>query len=123
MKNEERRNYGKAKALIFMVLIATLAFISVGCASAATIYVPDDYAKIQWAVDNASLGDTIIVRDGIYTENMDVSLPLTNRSENGSSSTIVHAENPKDHVFKITADYVDINGFKIEVIISIIKTI
>jgi len=36
------------------------------------IYVPDDYAKIQWAVDNASAGSTIIVRDGTYTENMDV---------------------------------------------------
>ena len=32
---------------------------------------PDDYAKIQWAVDNASVGDTIIVRDGTYTENVD----------------------------------------------------
>jgi len=38
---------------------ATLAFISVGCASAATVYVPDDHEKIQWAVDNASVGDTI----------------------------------------------------------------
>jgi len=34
--------------------------------------VPDNYAKIQWAVDNASAGDTIIVRDGTYTENVDV---------------------------------------------------
>jgi len=28
--------------------------------------VPDDYARIQWAVDNASDGDTIVVRDGTY---------------------------------------------------------
>jgi len=33
--------------------------------------VPDDHPKIQWAVDNASAGDTIIVRDGIYTEKVD----------------------------------------------------
>ncbi|MEA2075539.1 MAG: hypothetical protein U9O85_07385 [Euryarchaeota archaeon] len=32
--------------------------------SSNTYYVPDDYLKIQWAVDNASAGDTIVVRDG-----------------------------------------------------------
>ena len=51
--------------LLFAALL--IAFSSIGCAQAAkTIYVPDDYAKIQWAVDNASVGDTIIVRDGTY---------------------------------------------------------
>ncbi|MHC1610706.1 MAG: hypothetical protein ACXQTW_03750 [Candidatus Methanospirareceae archaeon] len=38
-----------------------------------TIYVPDGHEKIQWTVDNASAGDTIIVSDdGTYTENVDV---------------------------------------------------
>jgi len=32
--------------------------------SSNTYYVPDDYAKIQWAVDNASAGDTINVMGG-----------------------------------------------------------
>lgn len=32
--------------------------------SSNTIYVPDDYPTIQQAVNNASAGDTIIVRDG-----------------------------------------------------------
>ena len=41
-------------------------------ASATTYYVPDEFTKIQWAVDNASVGDTIIERDGTYTENVDV---------------------------------------------------
>ena len=39
------------KALMFAVLFVTLAFASAGCASAATHYVPRDYAKIQWAID------------------------------------------------------------------------
>ncbi len=30
--------------------------------SSNTYYVPGDFAKIQWAVDNASAGDTIVVR-------------------------------------------------------------
>ena len=49
-------------------LLSALADVS----AARTIYVPDNYAKILWAVDNAYAGDTIIVRDGTYTENVDV---------------------------------------------------
>ena len=79
-----------------------------------TIYVPDDYAKIQWAVDNASTGDTIIVRDGIYVENIDINKRLTIKSENGSAYCIVQAANKSDHVFEITADYVAINGFTVK---------
>jgi len=82
--------------------------------SSATIYVPDDYAKIQWAVDAANLGDTIIVRDGTYTENVNVNKRLTIESENGSAKTIVQAANPSDHVFEVTADYVNISGFTVK---------
>ena len=119
MKSEKRRGKlgkrkGKQKALIFVVLFATLAFVSVGCASATTIYVnPGD--SIQAAVDAANPGDTIIVRDGTYTENIDVYKRLTIRSENGSDVTIVHsASSWGDHVFEVTADYVDISGFTVE---------
>lgn len=77
------------------------------------IYVPDDYAKIQWAVDNASIDDTIIVRDGTYTENVDVDKRLTIRSENGAGNCIVNAANPCDHVFELLVDSVIINGFTV----------
>ena len=84
-------------------------------ASPATIYVPDDYATIQAAVNAASAGDTIIVRDGTYTENVKVKKDhLTIKSENGADSTIVQAANPGDNVFEVTADYVNISGFTIE---------
>lgn len=103
---------GNTRQLVFGVCIALLLFfVSVGVSSASTIYVPDDYEKIQWAVDNTSAGDTIIVRDGIYYENVDVNQSLTIKSENGAEATIVQAANPYVHVFKITADYVNISGF------------
>jgi parallel beta-helix repeat protein len=104
-----------AKRGIFFVGIALLVFCAfVGTASAADIYVPDNHTKIQWAVDNASAGDTIFVRDGTYTENVDVNKRLTIRSENGSASTIIQAESSDDHVFEVTVDYVDISGFTVQ---------
>ena len=82
--------------------------------SSTIIYVPDDYAKIQWAVDNASAGDTIIVRDGTYNENVDVNKRLTIQSENGSANCIVQAADSNDHVFEVMADYVNISGFTVK---------
>ena len=111
-KESKRRKY--EAGLIFGVSFVILAFVSVGCASAATHYVPDDYAKIQRAVNNATAGDTIIVRDGTYNENVNVNKSLTIQSENGSDSTIVQAANPDDHVFEVTADYVNISGFTVK---------
>jgi uncharacterized repeat protein (TIGR01451 family) len=76
------------------------------------IYVPDYHSKIQRAVDNACAGDTIIVRDGTYIENVDVNISnLIIQAENGSAKTIIQAENPNDHVFEVAADYVNIRGF------------
>ncbi|HID43216.1 MAG TPA: hypothetical protein EYP30_05460 [Archaeoglobaceae archaeon] len=66
--------------------------------SALTIYVPDDYPTIQGAVDAANPGDTIIVRDGIYYENVMVDKSLNIRSENCSTNCIVNAANPDNHV-------------------------
>ncbi|PXF51630.1 MAG: hypothetical protein C4B55_04490 [Candidatus Methanophagaceae archaeon] len=76
------------------------------------IFVPDDYATIQAAVNAASPGDTIIVRDGTYCENVEISTPhLTIRSENGSDRTTVLAKDPKDHVFNVAGDFVNLSGF------------
>jgi parallel beta-helix repeat protein len=78
------------------------------------IYVPDDYSTIQQAVDNATEGNVIIVRDGTYVENVKVSKRLTIRSENGTDSTIVIAEDSYKNVFEVTANCVNINGFSME---------
>ena len=97
---------------LLCLLIVLLALT--GVASAATIYVPDDYATIQEAVGNAAAGDTIVVRDGVYRENIWVSKPLTLISENGSENCIVRAADRYDDVFHVAADHVKISGFTIE---------
>ena len=106
-----RRKVVKFVFLAFAFLILT-AFASVS--EAKTIYVPDDYEKIQWAVDNATAGDTIVVRDGTYVENIDINKPhLTIKSENGSANCVVKAANSNDPVFYVNADNVTIKGFTV----------
>ncbi|RZB28828.1 MAG: nitrous oxidase accessory protein [Candidatus Argoarchaeum ethanivorans] len=98
---------------VFALLFAILAVISIGCASADTIYVPEEGNQtIQQAVNNASEGDTIIVRDGTYTENVDVNKRLTIKSENGSACCFVDATG-KSYGFVVTVDYVNITGFTV----------
>ena len=95
--------------------IAVNAGASDSTVSSAVIYVPDNYATIQGAVNNAAVGDTIIVRDGTYPESVKVNKRLTIRSENGPANTIVESpEEVNDHVLTVTADHVHINGLTVK---------
>jgi len=70
---------------------------------------------IQSAVDNATGGETICVKDGNYHENVDVNTTnLTIQSENGAANCVVSASNPDDHVFYVTANHTNITGFTVE---------
>jgi parallel beta-helix repeat protein len=78
-----------------------------------TIHVPADYPTIQAAIDAASGGETILVADGTYTENVKVDKSVKIKSENTPGSTEVVAAEECSHVFNVTADYVTIDGFTI----------
>jgi len=95
IKNEMDEN---VKHLVFGVCIAFVmlgAFAGAGVALVSATIIPDNYTKIQWAVDNSSAGDTIIVRDETYTENIGV-----NRNPRDSVSS-----SPKDYKKKIMHDF------------------
>ena len=100
--------------LLFAVLLILLALVSVGCVSAATTHYVIPGGSIQAAVTAANPGDTIIVHDGTYTENIDINKRLTIRSENGSANCFVNALDQNDHVFYVTADWVNISGFTVQ---------
>jgi parallel beta-helix repeat protein len=68
---------------------------------------------IQAAVDNAIKGETICVKDGTYDENVDVYKHVTIKSENGPENCTVNALTSSDHVFNVTAGYVNITGFTV----------
>ncbi len=59
-------------------------------AAQSTWYVPDNFATIQQAIDASQDGDTVIVRDGIYQENLNFrGRGITLRSENGAATTVI----------------------------------
>ena len=106
---------------LFKPLLIALGLIILVIPSATTgqvesiIYVPDNYLTIQSAIDSANPGDTIIVRDGIYTENVKLNKPhLTIKSENGAEGTIVQAADSNSNIFEIAENYVTIEGFTIK---------
>jgi parallel beta-helix repeat protein len=67
---------------------------------------------IQSAVDGADAGETIFVRNGSYTENVDVGKTLTLRGE-GADVVTVTAASSTDHVFEVGADRVNLSGFTV----------
>jgi len=108
------------KKYLRSVICAAILFLCfVGTASAGTWYVDDDggadFTGIQEAVNIALPGDTIIVYNGTYTENVDVTKSLTIRSTSKNpKDTIVQAANSSDHVFNVSADYVTLSGFTVK---------
>jgi parallel beta-helix repeat protein len=103
---------------MLVVSVTILVLSLVGTASATNWTVDGsggaDFTGIQDAINNASVGDTIIVKDGHYSENINVSKSLMIRSKNGAGSTIIRTEDPYSVVFDVTADYVTISGFTVK---------
>jgi parallel beta-helix repeat protein len=77
-----------------------------------TIEVPEHYPSIQEAVDAANPGDTIYVNNGTYREKININKTISLIGEN-KETTIITGKRLSDGIL-ITADYVNVSGFKIE---------
>jgi len=119
---EERLRLCRKRILIVFVILlilATLRFdlcsgVSLLKVNGRVIFVPDDFGTIEEAIKAASDGDTIVVKDGVYFENIDVSKSVKIVSENGPNSTVILADVVNDNVFGVFSDNVTIFGFTIK---------
>ena len=106
-----------AFCVLFCFVASSFLFI-IAVANAKTLYVDDDggagvFSRIQDAVDAASPGDTIIVREGTYIENIYVGKSLRIFAEEGYEYTFVFAADSSAHIFEVKARDVSISGFTI----------
>ena len=76
---------------------------------------PNNYTRIQDAIDDSSDGDTVFVYSGYYTEEITIDVSINLMDENKDSTSIV-GEGIADHidVVRITADDVKIHEFTIK---------
>jgi len=82
-----------AFTIVFLLVLCTFSF-------SATIYVPDNYPKIQDAINVSINGDTIIVRPGTYVENIDfVGKAITVQSQTGPRATTIDGGQPTNPDF------------------------
>jgi parallel beta-helix repeat protein len=113
----EREMLSRIVALVALILFFTSMFAvgirPVGSAS-ATITVPDDYLTIQGAINSASDGATIFVRNGTYYENIVVNRQISLIGEN-KYDTIIDGGGVYgvDAVVQVKSDNVSMNGFTI----------
>ncbi|QSZ68174.1 PKD domain-containing protein [Methanofollis aquaemaris] len=83
-----------------------------------TWYVDDDgpanFTSIQAAVYACNPGDTVVVKDGEYTENVVVDRPIVLRSENGPETTVLTTSDIKASPVTLTAENVTVEGLTVK---------
>jgi len=101
-----------------LVVLLFLSFVLVSLpqngvvkAEPKKIVVPDDYQTISWAIGNATEGDTVFVKSGVYNETLLIDKPLSLIGEN-QATTIINGRN-RGSVVYICKDGVNVTGFTI----------
>lgn len=85
------------KRIVFTLVILSIIALSVvivqpGRADSKTIVVPDDYASIQTAIDNAAAGDIVFVKKGVYNDlSLKINKPISLIGED-AKTTILRAK-------------------------------
>ncbi len=92
--------------MLLNVVVCLVIFPLTAFASTLYVGLGETHTTIQSAIDTATDGDIIIVRDGTYTENVDVNKSVILIGGNLENTIVVGG-------FKITADNVTIDHFTI----------
>jgi parallel beta-helix repeat protein len=112
MKNSSNKVASGLVLILLAVSILSLYRIQVVGTNPTTITVPDDYPTIQEALNSASEGDSIFVRNGTYHENVVVNKPVSLIGEN-KETTIIDGSGNGDVVWITQPGNVTLSGFTI----------
>ena len=110
------RCLGKSVALaIILIFLTSLVALPLSTVKAQSnsIIVPDNYRSIQSAIDSASAGKIVYVRNGIYNESIRVEKPLSIIGEDPQNTIIIGTIHPPTPAISISADC-SISGFTIK---------
>jgi nitrous oxidase accessory protein len=101
--------------LLLILCFAVVSIVKIGPvkAESSIIVVPDDYWSIQEAVNNASEGDTIFVKNGIYYEHVVINKSICLIGEN-RDTTVIDGNGFFDHVIEIDASNITIANLTIQ---------
>ena len=117
----------KLTSAVFLVLVALLILMQVAEAfpsdkpfatvTSRTLTVPDNFPTIAAAIANASQGDTVYVKSGVYNENLIVDKAITVRGEDPASTFVIGeggvARGAKP-VFNFKSSGATLSGFTIQ---------
>lgn len=101
-----------AKAFWTTAIVLAASVLLTTASRAAIIHVPEDYKSIQQAIDMASPDDEIIVKSGVYKENILIEKTVALRSSAGPSSTLIQAADESRPSIKVNkAAGASVTGF------------
>lgn len=96
------------KVFIFLGIIVGMVAFPAG---ADIVHVPGDYPTIQQGIDVCTEGDTVMVADGVYTENLNIGTPISLIGQN-RDGTIVDGNFSGDVIF-VETGYVNIRNLTV----------
>ena len=107
----------KTSILLLIILMCSLVSCFQVCNASEMLVVPDNYHTIQEAIQNASTGDTIVVKAGVYYENLLVDKSVSIVGENKETTIIIGTGNVtrgQQTVITLAAEAIEISGFTIK---------
>jgi len=86
---------------LFLLFMCMAVLLSPLAAPAAELTVPDRYETVQKAVESARPGDTVVVRAGLYRENIVIAKPLTLKGAGISGEVVIEAARSSEPVITV----------------------
>ncbi len=117
LPNAEKKAIMKTLTLTIIVFSAIWILNFPTSNASKTFTVPQDYPTINEAISHASEGDVILVRAGVYYENLQINKSISIVGEDAHNTILIGAggiERGANSVIEITADKVNVSGFTIK---------